>query len=83
MPYDVYERLKLLEGRLSAEGFEHLANELKRAVKYGYTGTEIHMNVRGVLNEFSATRPQLEPDTRDLIAEIVTHIDTVLDEASG
>ncbi len=82
-PYDVYARLKVLRARLLKEGFVRLDNELKETVDYGYTGTEIHMGVRKLLTDFLSGKPGIEPETRNLINEIVTHIENVLDGATG
>lgn len=83
MPYDIYERIKVLRARMSTEGFAQTAEALREVVDYGSTGTEIHMGVRKVLSDFSAAGHGLDPGTRELIEEVLAHIERVLDGATG
>lgn len=83
MAYDIYERIKVLRARMLREGHSQASQALKDAVDHGYTGTEIFMSVRKLLSDFAATQRRLEPETRELVQEIVAQIGMALDKATG
>ena len=76
--YDLYTEMELLEKHLVQDGETGLVAELKDAVSYGATGTEIFMHVRHILKEFIKTNGAMNPLAQRKVQEILEYLDKTL-----